>query len=680
MRKPITHLKTPENRSLSPYTGWTREHWLELAEILLSSVPKFADKHGGLVHYPGVLSCFGRHSDGMEAFSRSMILASIYLAGGGKPVIKAGGKKFDIARFFRQGLVAGTDPDHRNYWGDMQDPHVVGLDLRPMTVLECGSMAWCIYVGREFLWDPLSDPQKKQIMGWITMTNQRPTWLVNWIYFRIFANTVAKKLGHPYSQERLDEDLKMVDGFYHGGGWYKDGASLAFDMYNPWALHLYPTIWKLIDGESKPELAERFASRTREFLQRYKYFFGANGAYPAYGRSLIYRFGAVSLFGMAERMKISPVPPGQARRISSGCIQYFLKNGMLTGDNYLSLGHLGPYMPVVEFYSGPGSPLWAAKGFLGLLNAPDSPFWTDVELPMEVEKKSYLVAMPEVGLTYTGDKETGHVQVYNQMSRSFLDKKYSNFVVSSHFGFDIDRRVYTYNYDNCFAVSTTGEHFVIRKVFTHVATAPGFSASWWNPIRDENFQPLKEVQIDSNLVIKDDFHVRLTRLVTNQPLWVFDGGHALGYNSGKPRIRSGWGWEYASVKGRCVFIRSLYGFEDQVKAEGLLGARRGNNIYHRFSVVPAMKHRVRGAGQYLFASLVVARLKEEPPARLARLVAGFELRPPGAVVRFADGEAVFCQFTPLQDVSLELNGVPLSGKIRYVRIDPAGKVVSEVRE
>ena len=100
--KSITRLKTPVDRKLSRYTGWTREHWLELCRILLSGIPRFADKGGGLVHYPGVLSCFGRHSDGMEAFSRTMILGAVYLAGGGEPVIRAGGGKFDIPRFFHK--------------------------------------------------------------------------------------------------------------------------------------------------------------------------------------------------------------------------------------------------------------------------------------------------------------------------------------------------------------------------------------------------------------------------------------------------------------------------------------------------------------------------------------------------------------------------------------------------
>lgn len=674
--KPATRLRSREDRRLSPYTGWTREHWLELSRLLLSAVPRYADPAGGMVHFPGKPSWFGRRSDAMEGFSRSMILAALYLAGGGDPVFAAGGRRFDVAEFFRRGLVAGTDPEHPNYWGDMRDPQVPGQKLRAMSVLECGSMAWSMYVAREFIFAPMSKAQQDQVMAWITLTNQRPTWENNWLYFQVFANTVAKKLGYPHDAERVERNLAALSGCYRGSGWYGDGPNLPrFDYYNPWAMQLYPLIWALIDGESRPELARTFGQRTGEFLETYKHFFAPNGAYPAMGRSLIYRFGAIGIFGLAERMKLSPLPPGLSRRICSQNIRHFLESGMLAPGNYLSFGHLGAYEPIAESYSGPGSPLWATKGLAGLLNPPDSPFWTDEERPLPVEERSYCVTIPPAGLIVTGDRKTGHVQLYSLYSQHFVDKKYANFAYSSHFGIEAAQRDFTYNFDNCFALTNTGEHFVLRKTFTHLRTEAGFGACSWLPFGTEKGSPDQPAQAETLLVVKDDFHVRLTRLKADRPCWALDGGYALGYSRGRPRIKSGRGWEYAAAGGRCSFIKALAGYDEQVPAEGLCGEREGNNLLHRFSVVPGLRKRIREAGEHVFGALVVARLAEEPPQRLAKLAAQVEPCPPGFVVRFHDGEAVFCQFEPLQEVSLQLNGAAISGKVRYARVSREGEVL-----
>ena len=207
MNRSITRLKSKNDFKLSPHTGWTRNHWVEICEMLLSGIPKYADPAGGLIRYPGQPSWFGRHSDAMEGFSRAMILSSIHLASGGRSSIDVDGKKFDIPRFFREGLVAGTDPGHKNYWGDMRDPEIPGTSLRALTVLECGSMAWSMYLAREQLWDPLSVAQKKQIMDWMLLTNERRTWGNNWLYFQVFVNTVAKKLGFSYSESKIEDNL-----------------------------------------------------------------------------------------------------------------------------------------------------------------------------------------------------------------------------------------------------------------------------------------------------------------------------------------------------------------------------------------------------------------------------------------------------------------------------------------
>lgn len=45
----------------------------------------------------------------------------------------------------------------------------------------------------------------------------------NWLWFRVFANLGLKLNSGKYSEERLQQDIKHLEGFYRGGGWSNDG-------------------------------------------------------------------------------------------------------------------------------------------------------------------------------------------------------------------------------------------------------------------------------------------------------------------------------------------------------------------------------------------------------------------------------------------------------------------------
>lgn len=107
----------------------------------------------------------------------------------------------------------------------------------------------------------------------------------------------------------------------------------------------------------------------------------ADGDLIGRGRSLCYRFAAVSGLQWAQLSGLSSLTPGLARRISSGCIQSFLNHGCLRADGTLSVGFHGENATVGEDYNSPGGPYWAANGLVALLMPEDHPFWTAPEEP-----------------------------------------------------------------------------------------------------------------------------------------------------------------------------------------------------------------------------------------------------------------------------------------------------------
>lgn len=68
--------------------------------------------------------------------------------------------------------------------------------------------------------------------------------------------------------------------------------------------------------------------------------FGRNGQMIMWGRSITYRFAAVSPFSLAGYMNDDSVNYGHLRRIASGTLLQFLQNPNLLADGVPTLGFM----------------------------------------------------------------------------------------------------------------------------------------------------------------------------------------------------------------------------------------------------------------------------------------------------------------------------------------------------
>ena len=79
---PIRPGAVPEDREASPFTGWTREHWIATADLLLDGVRPYASPGQAFLRVPGPHpSRNGLRSDGLEGYARTFLLAAYRLAG-----------------------------------------------------------------------------------------------------------------------------------------------------------------------------------------------------------------------------------------------------------------------------------------------------------------------------------------------------------------------------------------------------------------------------------------------------------------------------------------------------------------------------------------------------------------------------------------------------------------------
>ncbi|MER5208208.1 DUF2264 domain-containing protein [Streptomyces sp. NPDC002825] len=396
----------PENRELSPYTGWTRAHWEAAADRLLLDVRPFASPRGGLIDLPGPRpSWSGPRSDGLEGWARTFLLAALRVAGA------HGEDPHGHLDRYAEGLAAGTERPGRE--DEDSWPPMAGTR---QAIVESASIALGLRLTRPWLWDRLDDRTRRRVADWLRPALGPSPVDNNWWLFGLTVAGFLQDAGIETDRaaDTIDRSLARIEDWYLGDGWYSDGDNRAFDHYNAWALHFYPVLHAHLAGDK--ELLDRYGPRLRAHLDTYVHLFDANGAPVPYGRSLIYRFAAAAAPWLGTLTGHTPLSPGATRRLASGTLRYFHEHGATDERGLLTLGWHGPYPPLVQEYSGPGSPYWASKGFLGLLLPAGHPAWTDPEEPLPAERADTVLPVAPAGLLVQTTAADGLVRLHNHGS------------------------------------------------------------------------------------------------------------------------------------------------------------------------------------------------------------------------------------------------------------------------
>jgi len=384
--------------------GWTRADWERLADELLAAVRPFATPGHALVHLPGPESRSGRWSDGLEGFARTFLLAGFRLAQGDAQ---------DHAEWYAAGLAAGSDPRRAaGRLGPPQNAHTSERwplpDEIPQARVEAASIALALHESR--LWPQLDGRVQEQLVDWLGRMRRVEVPANNWLWFRAIVSAFLRSVGADWAPEDLEEAAARTDEWYVGDGWYTDGAGRNFDYYNGWALHFYPLWLSRISGEPP---AERHRERLRRFLEDAQHLVGADGAPLLQGRSLTYRFAMLAPFWTGAIFGCTPLSPGRTRRLANGVVGHFIGAGCRDERGLLPLGWHRAFPAMRQTYSGPGSPYWAAKGFAGLVLAPEHPVWTAGEEPLELEQRDVERVIGPPGWLVSGTRADGIVRVAN---------------------------------------------------------------------------------------------------------------------------------------------------------------------------------------------------------------------------------------------------------------------------
>jgi len=361
-----------EDRRLSPVTGLGREHWGQIADNLLLAVRRYASAEGAQLDLPGRPSRSGALSDGLEGWARTFALAAIRVRG------DVGADPHGHLAFYRRGLVAGTrhatgGPRTDESWQDIRSIADAG---QPM--VESASVALGLHLSRPWLWDTLDPGEQDGVAAWLHDALTHDPAPNNWYLFPMMVAGFLEDVGRgdAASAASYRHGLELIEHWYDGDGWYRDGDGRAYDHYIGWIMHFYPVLQSWIRQDQ--ELLDRYGDRLAAFLTTYLPTFDDNGAPLYQGRSLTYRTAALAAPAIASVTGRHPWSPGAARALTSRTLRYFLERGSVERGLF-GLGWHGPHDASLQPYSGPASPYWAVHGFAGLLLPPDHEYWTATE-------------------------------------------------------------------------------------------------------------------------------------------------------------------------------------------------------------------------------------------------------------------------------------------------------------
>ncbi|HKK64820.1 MAG TPA: DUF2264 domain-containing protein [Clostridia bacterium] len=660
--------KTPYDYSASHFSGYTRAHYEEIFSELMAAIIDNGSPGCARQLIPGPRSHHGRLADELEGFTRSFIMAGPWLSQQSEPGFDLRGRHYEVADFYRRGIVNGTNPQHPEYWGDITDyaQHLV----------EMASLAWGLYQSRTHIWDQFSPAEQQQVGGYLYQCTQAEYHQNNWLLFNVVTNGVLKKLGMPYSQEQIDRNIAACEHMYIGEGWYRDGDINRIDYYNAWAFHYYYLIYTILEGDEHPELAETHKRRVREFGRILRYFISSDGSAPCYGRSMIYRFGYLAPLSLGYSLGALDIPVGELRTMFNMTLKFFFSREILTDQGHLSMGFLRPAEGVLEHYNCGGSPYWAVKALNILMLPPEDPFWSVPEEPLPIHTNSFSIPLKSAGILVLGDQHSGHVQLINHKSYHDKDEynaKYTNFSYSSIFTYD-SRAVYgSFNSDSSLQWSEDGIFFHQRWEMTNLYCEKDFAAAHY-PLHKAD----PEGEVTTWTLVKDGLLVHIHQVHTTKPGLRFrQGGYPLGFDSGRPVCSSSGTAEIARIDDRYSLLAGLNGFSRQVPAGPFQGQLNGVNTRYVQSICSRLDYQSPAAGSFLLSAAVYANRGSETDQQLSASVPSF--RQQGSFVRlvFHDGEEAALNIGEPSTLDFQVGGLTIQGRPRVLRVK-SGEVTSRV--
>lgn len=287
-------------------------------------------------------------------------------------------KRVYYAALARKAIEVATDPDSKDY---------MNFSRGQQPIVDAAFLAHAIIRAPNELWGKLEEPVRNHVIRALELTRSRKPYFSNWLLFAGMIETFLYKAGADWDRMRVDFALKQHDQWYLGDGMYSDGTDFHADYYNSFVIQ--PMLVDILEtvAELEPDWAAlreptlRRAVRYGDILEK---MISPEGAFPAIGRSIAYRFGAFQhLAQMALQHRLPEyMNPSQVRCALTQVIRRMMEApGNFDDNGWLRIGFCGHQPELGEVYISTGSLYLCTTVFLPLGLSEEDPFWSGAPAP-----------------------------------------------------------------------------------------------------------------------------------------------------------------------------------------------------------------------------------------------------------------------------------------------------------
>jgi hypothetical protein len=299
------------------------------------------------------------------------------------------------AELSRQAIAASVDPASPDFMNFTRSDYDLSVD-EPICNAAC--LVLGVLRAPTELWEKLDAATKSNLVKAIASTRVFAPMYTNHLLFNAIMEAFLGLVGEEWDAMRVDYAVRQFELWYVGDGMYSDGPRFHWDHYNSYVIQ--PMLLATVEAASKApkkkwvtkkwdELYPAMIARAKRYAAVQERLIAPDGSYPAYGRSITYRYGAFQVLSdMALRHQLPEgVLPEQVRAALTAVIRRMTEApGTFDAKGWLNVGFCGHQPSLAEPYVTTGSQYNCALVFPALGLPSTDPFWSNPAKPWTSQK------------------------------------------------------------------------------------------------------------------------------------------------------------------------------------------------------------------------------------------------------------------------------------------------------
>lgn len=267
------------------------------------------------------------------------------------------------------------------YGCDPSSPDALNFGSNQQSVVDAAFLALAVVRAPNELWAKLDDSTKENLVRRLVETRKIQPGFNNWLLFSAIIEALFCKVGQPWDTLRIDYALRQHQEWYKGDGVYGDGPQFHWDYYNSFVIQ--PMMLNVLDCVKTARRWEQMRPAIEARAVRYaaiqERLISPEGTFPAIGRSLAYRYGALQhLAEMSLRRQLPDgVTPAQVRcAMTAVMTRMDGARGTYDDKGWLTIGFAGHQPSIGETYISTGSLYLCSAAWLPLGLPATDDFWS----------------------------------------------------------------------------------------------------------------------------------------------------------------------------------------------------------------------------------------------------------------------------------------------------------------